>query len=94
MSAPSTTVYEGDDVQQKLSAAQELMEKTCNSKQPSDPMYQPQWEMAGAHGMFFRCLRHIYTVRRSSFPMFRDTDSKVCGILSNSWRLPLLPKTI
>ena len=63
MSSSTKLVSEGDDVEQKLTAARELMEETCNSKLPSDPMYQPQWEMAGAHAMFFKSLLHIYRVR-------------------------------
>lgn len=54
-----------DPVEQKLSAARELMEETCNSKLPGDLMYQPQWEIVGAHVMFFKCLLHIYRVRLS-----------------------------
>ena len=65
MGSSTKLVSEGDAVEQKLTAARELMEESCNSKLPTDPMYQPRWEMAGAHAMFFKSLLHIYRVRLS-----------------------------
>lgn len=52
-----------DAVELKLTAAVELMEKTCNSSRPEDPFSQPQWGMSGAHAVFFIGLRNMYKVR-------------------------------
>lgn len=69
----TTITNEVDPVEEKLTAAIELMEKTCSTKRPSDPFYQPAWDMSGAHGLFFIGLRNIYKV-----------CSRVCYSLSSS----------